>query len=356
MSSTKEPPLPPSRKPSILHAFFHVLDPCPWFRRWAVCAIVANVWLLIAAAGFHNLESEWTFFESYYFANTIASTIGYGCLSPSSRGSRWWALILILTSIPLITYALAETWRPLTQIPYDILARAIRRWAPHASEMPDNPMQPLKPPNAWQFYTRRLLPVILYFYLVGLPMMSLFCWAAGEDLGAFKDSLREADGRLSFFESVYFAVVSSSTVGFGDICPQTDDGRLFTIFAAGYGWGTVTLFVSKAIGAVQERQEMLDGFRNLRVAASSGAALLETLDSIGGASVSGGIGRAEFALGMLATLKHVNMAEDVQPLLDCFDAADTERDGVLSWPQVNAAGGDIHRHPNSGTLSFVGSP
>ena len=79
---------------------------------------------------------------------------------------------------------------------------------------------------------------------------------------------------------------------------------------------------------------MLDGFRNLRVAASSGAALLETLDSIGGASVSGGIGRAEFALGMLATLKYVNMAEDVQPLLDCFDAADTERDGVLSRPQV----------------------
>ena len=42
---------------------------------------------------------------------------------------------------------------------------------------------------------------------------------------------------LDFFDALYFTVITSLTVGFGDVCPRRDTGRAFTIFMGGVGIG-----------------------------------------------------------------------------------------------------------------------
>jgi len=47
----------------------------------------------------------------------------------------------------------------------------------------------------------------------------------------------------SWVDAVYFSVVTLTTVGFGDFSPQTDAGKLFTIFYIILGIGIILSFI-----------------------------------------------------------------------------------------------------------------
>jgi voltage-gated potassium channel len=47
----------------------------------------------------------------------------------------------------------------------------------------------------------------------------------------------------SWVDAVYFSVVTLTTVGFGDFAPQTDAGKLFTIFYIILGIGIILSFI-----------------------------------------------------------------------------------------------------------------
>ena len=47
----------------------------------------------------------------------------------------------------------------------------------------------------------------------------------------------------SWVDSVYFSVVTLTTVGYGDFSPQTDAGKVFTIFYIIIGIGIILSFI-----------------------------------------------------------------------------------------------------------------
>lgn len=50
--------------------------------------------------------------------------------------------------------------------------------------------------------------------------------------------------KFSWVDAYYFSVVTLATVGYGDLSPKTDIGKLFTTFYILTGIGIVTAFVS----------------------------------------------------------------------------------------------------------------
>ena len=48
----------------------------------------------------------------------------------------------------------------------------------------------------------------------------------------------------SWIDSIYFSVITLTTVGYGDYSPQTDEGKLFTIFYIVIGIGIILSFVN----------------------------------------------------------------------------------------------------------------
>lgn len=53
--------------------------------------------------------------------------------------------------------------------------------------------------------------------------------------------------KLSWINSVYFSVVSLTTVGYGDIVPKTDPGKIFVCFYLLAGIGIIAAFASNLI-------------------------------------------------------------------------------------------------------------
>ncbi len=48
----------------------------------------------------------------------------------------------------------------------------------------------------------------------------------------------------SWVDAIYFSVVTLTTVGFGDFAPQTDAGKIFTIFYIIVGIGIILSFIN----------------------------------------------------------------------------------------------------------------
>ena len=81
-------------------------------------------------------------------------------------------------------------------------------------------------------------PVVTQFFIVtfttGLYFMSaIFFFGDAEE------------GEMAPLEAIYFAVVTMSTVGYGDITPKSDQTRIFTIFIMVFSSGMFGYVMNK---------------------------------------------------------------------------------------------------------------
>jgi voltage-gated potassium channel Kch len=69
----------------------------------------------------------------------------------------------------------------------------------------------------------------------------------------------------TLFQSLYFSVITLTTVGYGDFSPHTFAGRLFTIFYVILGIGIIVALVSRiAANAAEARAERAEQRRTRR--------------------------------------------------------------------------------------------
>lgn len=64
--------------------------------------------------------------------------------------------------------------------------------------------------------------------------------------------------RFSWLDAYYFCVVTLATVGYGDLTPKTDIGKLFTTFYILSGVGIITAFISVSLRRQRDRWDQRD--------------------------------------------------------------------------------------------------
>ncbi|XP_048511601.1 open rectifier potassium channel protein 1 [Athalia rosae] len=149
---------------------------------------------------------KWDFYNSFYFAYTVVSTIGYGNLAPTNMLGRVLMIFYGLIGIPMNGILLAQ----LGEFFGNVFVRAHKKYKSYKEGHSDSP----KRLNTLE--TRRVgLAAQIFMYLAPGFVMFIF-------FPAFLFSYYEG---WQYDEAVYYAFVTLTTIGFGDYVAGQDNTK-----------------------------------------------------------------------------------------------------------------------------------
>ena len=248
--------------------------------KWMVCLFALSCWSLFGSVVFVIIEPEWSFIECLYFCFAIVPTVGYGCMGPTSLVSRWFTMWYAAMSFPAAAGCVAGVFEHAMEHPYRWFkwkAFVLLSSLPFFAGMDDDPM---KPPTAVRYYLRGTMAIYLYAHGLCCFLLAVLTWAVSQTTEDMFANSRAVPGQrhLDFHDALYFTVITSLTVGFGGVCPQRDNGRVFTIFLGGFGVATISLFINEMGTAFAARAAQLRKARIFQREAN-GAKLIAQFDS-----------------------------------------------------------------------------
>ncbi len=304
---------------------------------WSVneCLLAIAGYLTIGVVAYSYIFEQWSILDSLYFSCVCFSTVGYGDLSPKSLGGRLFTCFFGLGGIVFLGTAVATIASHVVQAELEAahVARQVSRQRvmqfidhrlphflkdlahlnhhhngtnvehhlPHLFPMLSNATSP-----GWLSrggtVVKRFLPSLGLVALGGIWIGRLSGW--------------------DWMDSIYFAVVTASTIGLGDLAPSTPMARLLAIFfiplsvaAAG------ELLSSVATTLVQRRQKAI--FHTL-MERDLTMHHLQAMDL----DHSGKVTREEYVQFMLLEMGHVSM-EEIKELQAQFERLDVTKSGFL---------------------------
>jgi len=275
-----------------------------------------------------------------YAAVQIITTVGYGDVLPTTDEGKITLCMLILVSTLVISAAVSElcdvvaTWQEqYTKALFDKMLKEVEERKAGGAEPGAEPEGAESGADPWISTGLKLL------------LSSTVPYAFMTFLGAYYFSVYEGctcsfgfwkidgceEGELCAFtggtvktkvDAFYMAVMTLSTVGFGDFGSLTRQGRMFSIFWMLFGVGTMVTFVT-AFGnwlhnSKKEREDEKAKVERVFRIHDKNSGKLTKLDFL------------QFQLEMNGVANSHCMAA----ILKQFDAIDTSRDGFLSLDEV----------------------
>lgn len=145
-------------------------------------------------------SENWNFASSFFFSATVVTTIGYGHISPSTHGGRWFCIVYAVIGIPIIAVFLAGVGQKI-----------------------HSPLKKFKDRQSWKKHPKveKVLKSI-FVHLIGFCLLLL--------LPAIGFHRNEG---WTFFEAFYYSVISLTTIGFGDFVAGQEEERLRPLYQVG---------------------------------------------------------------------------------------------------------------------------
>ena len=302
----------------------------------------------------------WSFVDAAYFAIVTATTVGYGDVSPQNPGARLFGCFFAVIGVGAIGIALGHV-ATFLHIKHEQLRRMLQEAALEASKLTlnvagDTVMQTgkavtgKKQQSAWSKMRYKLVKrtkrvrklfgmtraqghVAAKLTAAFIPLLVFVL------IGCVVGRALEEE-QWSWLDSIYWAVISMCTVGYGDLCPYAHNSRLFCIFfiplsvvALVNCIGTVTHLVVK-----EDKKDVGDVKGILRLGRS--------VNKFPGGKIS----KARFVIFMLEQMELCD-PKDLEDTLHQFQKLDHDGNGtiILAHPEDISRNmrTPIHKYPTA---------
>nr|CAD7427375.1 unnamed protein product [Timema monikensis] len=145
----------------------------------------------VSAARNVSGEPNWSFGQSLFFSSTVVTTIGYGHVTPLSKGGKVFCIVYAMLGIPLTLILLTALVERL-MVPATSLLQFLNSRLGHL----------------YQPFNIRLL----HLFLIAVILVGVFVLVPA---GVFATLEPEWD----YLDSLYYCIISLTTIGLGDYIP-----------------------------------------------------------------------------------------------------------------------------------------
>jgi potassium channel subfamily K len=263
---------------------------------WSVTIIL--LFILLSTTAFWGIEKEelnWQ--DSLYVIVLTITTVGYGDIVPVTDGGKVFIIFFIFFGLSIVAACFGLVVGQIAATVNTCLGQDRQQISSRTCK-------------------HRLLELLIPTVLVALNMVGF---------AVFLHFNEDADWVTAF----YWAMVSLSSVGYGDPLIKKEDSRIcLTIFLL-YGVTATAWCLAKIVGVVKEMEE--DRQLNSLVQIGVTKELIQELDE----DSSGEVNRCEFLGQMLVKMNRVR-ANDVHEILKLFDTFDRDRSGTISKADITA--------------------
>lgn len=187
------------------------------------------VFYIIVSAFYCSVE-DWGILESIYFITVTICTVGYGDYTPKSDGSKVFTMFIIIIGI-IFVFSIINDF---TEYIVDYARQQGKLLRKKTAQELFIITQ-----DKYRFVRKRIYPLLS---LMSVVLLGAVVMQGIED--------------FSFIQSLYFCVVTTTTVGYGDLTPTRDASRIFLIFYIPISVGiAATAIGSLTAVRIQEKAE-----------------------------------------------------------------------------------------------------
>jgi len=279
----------------------------------ALQASIAAVlgYLGLGAVVSYTLEPSWTVVDSLYATVTTFTTVGYGDLCPTSAASRLFTSAFGLVGIAFLTVAIGTLSNRVLESQAQALQVAKKASRKAFLSVFDRSGQAVEAAPAVEPKTKQsLLPTAL---VSSLP--SLLLIFGGGIL------LHRLNGSKSIGDALYYSVITASTIGLGDLSPQTQAARLAAVMYIPMAVAAAGELVSTAATAIMNDDRVLEKEMAKMLTVSK----LYSMD----VDRNGRISQAEFFKFMVLELG-LMQDDEWQTIADQFHRLDMSKTGSIN--------------------------
>lgn len=312
------------------------------------CLLALLAYLAVSVIAFSFIFEKWSIIDSMYFAVVTFTTIGYGDFSPSTTGGRLFCVLFALGGVAVLAIALGVVGHKIVESQVSSITKAETRLV---EDLATAFRKKVTASQRQKAYAKRsdsggsggsfsyLNDVDQVGYSIrrrGIaitsPWHSTLDWFKkfGVMLGTYAPALTPLflgafymghfEG-WSWSDVIYYCVITTTSIGYGDLTPIREDTRLFAVIyiplavgAMGHFLGTIATFIVEQ--RTQKTNEVLWKHEL-------------TMDDLRSMSSSDGtVTELDFVVFMLKAMKKVD-DDLIEAIREHFDKLDLTHSGTL---------------------------
>lgn len=296
-----------------------------WVQLWRV--FLCTAWIAAGVAAACYFEG-WSPLEGLYVIVQIVTTVGYGDITVTSEAAKVFMGLYVVVTVMLIGTLITDLMDQFVKTNQDALRKKLR-------EVQQSMNQDIKSEdeaaNKFGKYNELLTAfvIFLFFVLAGTVFYATYeSCSCSHGVTAIEGCVPEkcaatGGAEKSWIDAGYMALVTLTTVGFGDHSPKSPVGRWFGCLWMLLGVAATANFVSsfsQLILAEEKEQKRLD-----RVSRE----LFNKIDK----NNDGTLSRLEFRTYALIKFGLVS-EEDLDEIDKLFTAIDKDKSGALTYSEI----------------------